>query len=102
MNIQWTTRHLEVDDEVKNFFMEKLGKLDKYEIRITGSSVALSHVKNIFLAEIKLTAKNLVAHSEAESGKNIFVAIEEAVEKIEAQVRKHKEKVKDHHARDEQ
>jgi putative sigma-54 modulation protein len=90
-----TQKNIKVDSAVSAFLDEKLGKLDnKFKVKITRADVVLKQKKYLFYAEVKLQAKNLRIYGEGESDRSIFAAIERSVGKVEAQLQKHKEKVR--------
>ena len=97
MDIRYLGKKLTVTGGMKEHLSEKLNKLDKYAPRILESHVVLKKEKYIFTAEVTLLAKNLRAYGDGESKENIFAAIDLACVRIEKQLKKYREKVKDHH-----
>ncbi|MBN1688214.1 MAG: ribosome-associated translation inhibitor RaiA [Candidatus Omnitrophica bacterium] len=97
MDIRITGKHLSVTEGMKEHLTEKLGKLDKYSPKIVEAHVILKKEKYLHEAEITLTAKNLRAFGQGKSKENIFTAMDQAYSRIEKQLKKFREKVKDHH-----
>ena len=82
---------------MKDHLDEKLSKFEKYASRLLESHVVLQKEKYLYEAEITLTAKDLRAYGEASSKENIYAAIDQACERVEKQLKKFREKIKDHH-----
>ena len=97
MDIRCSGKNMTVTEGMKEHLKEKLLKLDKYAPRIVESHVILKKEKYVYIAEVVLLAKNLRAYGEGQSKENIFTAIDQAAIRIEKQLKKFREKVKDHH-----
>ncbi|MBN1493280.1 MAG: ribosome-associated translation inhibitor RaiA [Candidatus Omnitrophica bacterium] len=95
MKFSITQKNFKADKEVRDFVDEKLGKLDnKFQIKISNASIVLQKKKYLFYAEIRVQAKNVRVFGESTSENSIFAAIEQSINKVETQLKKHKEKVK--------
>ena len=95
MNIAVTFKHIGSSDAIRQYAESKVLKLEKYlnnimEAHITLSMERVEH-KESGIAQIKLTAKNLTINAEEKSS-DIYSAIDLLMEKVEAQIKKHKEK----------
>ena len=93
-----STRHGHVSEATQEKVKEKLDRLHRYYERITSMEVTvdLEHHETTKV-DLKVSAKDkhdFVASSEAE---NLLVAVDVLVEKMEQQLRKHKEKQQDRH-----
>ena len=97
MDIRCSGKNLSVTEGMKEHLKEKLLKLDKYAPRIVESHVILKKEKYVYIAEVTLLAKHLRAYGEGKSKENVFTAIDQATVKIEKQLKKFREKIKDHH-----
>jgi len=100
VDIRISGKNLSVTQGMKDHLDEKLVKLGKYAPRLVEAHVILKKEKYIFKAEITLLAKNLKAFGKAEAKDNIFAAIDPAYVRVEKQLKKYREKVKDHHRKD--
>lgn len=103
MKISVTFRSAEGEDWQKQYVEERLNKLKRYIDNPVDARVILSVEKFRNSAEINLTANGLNINSKEEE-KDMHLAIDNAIEKIERQLKKHKEKVrgfKSNHARSE-
>jgi putative sigma-54 modulation protein len=97
MNIAVTFKHIDSSDAIKQYAESKVLKLEKYlnnilEAHITLSIERVDH-KESGVAQIKLSAKNLTVNAEEKSA-DIYSAIDLLIEKVEAQIKKHKEKIR--------
>jgi len=95
MKISVTFRNTEGEEWFKNYVEEKLGKLKKYLDRPVEVRVVLSVEKFRNVAEINLTDNGMAVNTREEA-KEMALAIDEAVEKIERQLKKHREKMRVH------
>lgn len=95
MKISVTFRNTEGEDWFKNYVEEKLGKLKKYIDRPVDVRVVLSVEKFRSVAEINLMDNGMNVNAREEA-KEMALAIDEAVEKIERQLKKHREKMRVH------
>jgi len=100
MEIRFLGKNLTVTTGMKEHLREKLLKLERYAPRIVEAHVVLEKEKYLYEAEVTLLAKNLRAFGEAQSKENIFTAIDQACSRVEKQLKKYREKVKDHHRKD--
>lgn len=100
MDIRVTGKHMTVNREMQAHLREKLSKLEKYAPKIVDAQVVLKKEKYLFVAEITLLAKNFRSYGEGESKDNLFAAIDGAYTRIEKQLKRFREKVKDHHKSD--
>ena len=81
----------------KDYVTERLSKIQKYIDKPVEAHVVLSVEKFRNVAEVNIMAKgvNLVGKEEA---KDMQLAIDNVIDKIERQIKKHKEKSRDHKA----
>lgn len=95
MKITLTFRNAGGEDWFKQVVDERLGKLQKYLDHPAEAHVVLSVEKFRHVAEISLSADgaNVIAKEEA---KDMNTAIDNAVEKVERQLKKHKAKIRTH------
>ncbi len=91
MNVIITGRHLELTDNLKEYAKEKVQKFKKYFNNITDATVTLSVEKYRHKAEVLLRGNGLTIQAESVTGE-MYSSLDEAAEKLERQVRKHKDK----------
>lgn len=93
MKISVTFRNAEGENWQKEYVEERLEKLKKYIDNPVDARVVLSVEKFRNTAEINLMANGLNINSKEEE-KDMHLAIDNAIEKIERQLKKHKERVR--------
>jgi len=98
-DIQITGRHLEITDSMKDYAIEKISKIDRFMNRIIDVNVILDIQKLDNRVEIILKAGTTKITSSACST-DMYVSIDQAVDKLEAQLLRYKSKLQDHHAND--
>ncbi|MDD2479271.1 MAG: ribosome-associated translation inhibitor RaiA [Victivallaceae bacterium] len=97
MQIIISGKNLTVNDALKARIEKKLGAaLDHPNLKVTSARVVLEVEKIRNIAEINVNLKNNFFENKAESLVNMSEAIDEAVKKIEIQVKKLINKVQDH------
>lgn len=98
MNLSVTGQHLDVTDPLKDYVHEKMNKLERHFDHLTDIHVILSVEKLRQQAEAVLDLAGARIHAEAEEH-DMYAAIDALTDKLDRQVIKHKEKLKDHHRR---
>lgn len=95
MKISLTFRNTEGENWQKEYVDERLNKIKKYVDRPVDVHVILSVDKFRNVAEVNMIADGLNINAREEA-KDMHLAIDDAVEKIEKQLKKHKEKIRVH------
>jgi putative sigma-54 modulation protein len=95
MKISLTFRNTEGENWQKEYVDERLNKIKKYIDRPVDVHVILSVEKFRNVAEVNMIADGLNINAREEA-KDMHLAIDDAVEKIERQLKKHKEKIRGH------
>jgi len=99
MKITMTLRGGGDESWQKEYTEEKMKKLDKYIDTIAEAQVVLQVSKFRNTADINLTANGLNINSQEEA-KDMRLAIDNAIDKLERQIKKHKQKIRGHKASD--
>lgn len=97
-DIKITGRHVEVTDSMKDYAMDKISKIDRFMNRIIDVNVIMDIQKLDHRVEIILMAGNFKIRSLA-TCTDMYASIDKAVHKLEAQLRRYKSKLQDHHAK---
>lgn len=97
-NIQITGRNFEITEPMKDYAMEKIGKIERIIDRIIDVNVILDIQKLEHRAEIILKAGNFKIRSHA-SSTDMYVSLDQAFDKLESQLLRYKSKMQDHHAK---
>ena len=95
MTITVTFRHIEPSPALKDYAVDKLGKLDKVVSRSFDANVILSVEKYRHIAEVLFTAKGISIKA-VEETEDLYSAIDLVMDKVEKQVKKIREKRKEH------
>ncbi len=95
MNIAVTGRHIDVTPALRQYAVEKINRLDKYCPNIIDVSVVLVVEKYRHIAEITALVGGTRINGK-EATEDMYSSIDKVLEKIERQLRKHKEKISDH------
>jgi putative sigma-54 modulation protein len=98
MNISVTFRTGEGENWQKNYVEERIVKLKKYLDVPSETHVILSTEKFRNVVEINLSANGWDVHAKEED-KDMHLAIDSCVDKIEKQLKKQKEKIREHKPR---
>ncbi len=99
MNLSVTGHHVEVTDPLKDYVEEKMEKLERHFDRVTDIHVILNVEKLRQQAEATIDLTGTRIHAEAEN-EDMYAAIDALIDKLDRQVLKHKEKLRDHHRRE--
>lgn len=97
-NIQITGRHLAVTESMKDYAMEKVSKLERFVNRIIDVTVIMDIQKIDHRVEIIMKAGGIKILSHATTT-DMYVSIDQAVDKLEAQILRYKSKIQDYHAK---
>ena len=95
MDIIVTFRHLESTDALRDYAREKVSRIKNYVGARADVAVVLSLEKHRHQAEITLNTNGITVNAK-DVTEDMYAAIDLAVDKLERQVKKHKEKLKDH------
>ena len=95
MQINLTGHHVDITDSLRNYVNEKMGRLERHFDKVSNTHVILTLEKLVHKAEatVHMSGNDIFAEaSEAE----MYAAIDSLVDKLDRQVKKHKEKLKNH------
>ena len=96
MQISITGHHIDITDSLRTYVNTKFQRLERHFDEIINIHVILSVEKERQKAEatIHVNRGNLFAEDEQE---HMYVAIDGLIDKLDRQLKKHKEKLIDHH-----
>jgi putative sigma-54 modulation protein len=96
MQIAVTFRHMEASEPVRNYLEEKLSRLKKYIDEPIDAQAVLSVSKKIrHDAEVTIIAKGITIKGSEETN-DMYAAIDAVTDKLERQLKRYKEKLKNH------
>lgn len=96
MKINITARQMRLTAPIRTYVEEKVGKAQKYFNNIVWAQVTLSVSKRAHQAEIIIHASRQTFRALAEAA-DLYAAVDLASDKIDVQLKKYKERRKDHH-----
>ena len=94
MQIHLISRHLEITDDIRTYIEKRAKKIEVIFNRIIDFQVVMEVEKNRYRTEITLATRKATFHAQGET-RDIFSSLDDVIDKIEAQIRRHKERVKD-------
>lgn len=96
MQVNITGHHVEITDSLSAYVHEKLERLERHFENVTNVHVILTVEKDRQKAEatVHVSGGDLFAESTDE---NMYAALDSLADKLDRQIRKHKEKLTDHH-----
>ncbi len=96
MQVNITFRNMFATDALRNHVQDKLGKVvDKYLDKVTEAHVTLSLERYLHHADVNLHAGHFHVRGK-EKSEDMYASIDMAIDKIEKQLKKHKERLKNH------
>ena len=94
-DVSVTFRHLDATPSLREYAVEKASKIRSYFGDPNEITIVLSSEKHRYTAEIILKAGKITANAKEETD-DMYSAIDIAIDKIDRQIIKHKEKLKHH------
>lgn len=99
MQLNITFRHMDSSDFLKEYAKEKVERVNKYLDRAGEAHVVLGTERHLHHADITIHSGRWVLRGK-EKSEDMYASIDLAMDKIERQLRRYKEKLKHHHGRD--
>lgn len=97
MHLSFTFRSLEANDSLKEYASEKLERIHKYFPEPIKVHVVFSQQRGyLYGADVQITLHNGILVKGVESNEDYYSAIDLVVAKIERQLRKYKDRIRDH------
>ncbi len=96
MQMNLTGHHVEITDSLRNYVEEKMQKIERHFDKVTNNHVILTVEGNRQKAESTIHVSGNDIHAEC-TEENMYAAIDSMIDKLDRQVKKHKEKITNHH-----
>lgn len=97
MQFQFSFRHMDTSPALQDYAEEKLReKIDKFVTKPIDAHVFFSVMRHQHSAHLKLNAGDGFSVDVEHSSPDMYATVDQMADKLEAQLRKHKEKLKDH------
>jgi putative sigma-54 modulation protein len=99
MQLNLSGHHIEITEALRNYVSNKMKRLERHFEHVTNMHVVLRVEKQRQKAEATLhvSGANLFANAEHE---DMYAAIDALTDKLDRQIKKHKEKLQNHHQSD--
>lgn len=94
MKVTITGRHIKLSDDMRAYAEEKMHKVEAHFDHIIEGHMTLSTEKHRRIAEVTLNAKRATFHAQEET-EDMYASIDGVMEKVDTQIRRHKDKLKD-------
>ena len=99
MQLNITGHHVEITHSLKEYIGSKITRIKRHFDSVIDAHVVLDVVKQRHKAETTLHVSGTRMHAASEH-EDMYAAIDLMFDKLDRQVRKHKEKTTDHHRRE--
>ena len=96
MQLTISGHQIDLTDSMKNYINEKMQRIERHFDHLNSIDVVLHANKIHHTAEATVNAKGVTIHAQADSD-NMYASIDSLTDKLDSQVRKHKEKITNHH-----
>ena len=97
MQLNVTGHHVDVTTSMKVYVEKKLDRIVRHSDRVIDVHCVLTVEKLRHKAEATVIMSGATVHADATDG-NMYAAIDALADKLDRRVKKHKEKLSDHHA----
>ena len=94
MQIHLTSRHLEITDDIQTYIEKRAQKIEAIFNPVIDFQVVMEVEKNRYRTEITLATRKATFHAQGETH-DVFSSLDDVIDKIETQIRRHKERIKD-------
>jgi len=95
MQLSISGHHLDITEAIKQHSIEKLSKIKHHFDHLINIDMILGVDKDVQKAEATIHVSGADLFAKAESD-NLYVSIDQMVNKLDSQIKKHKEKLNDH------
>lgn len=99
MELTLAGHHVDITPALRQYVESKLIRLERHFEHLTGIHCILTVEKLQHKAEATVHLTGGTIHADAIE-ENMYAAVDGLIDKLDRQVRKHKEKLTDHHARE--
>lgn len=98
MQVKLTGHHVEITPALKDYLHSKFDRIQRHFDNVTAVNCILTVEKLRHKAEAKINVRGGTLFADAVE-EDMYAAIDGLVDKLDRQIKKHKEKLTDHHAR---
>lgn len=95
MQINLTGHHVDITPALREYVDSKIQRLERHSDQVTDTHVVLSVEKLRHKAEATLQLSGATVHADA-TDEDMYAAIDALADKLDRQIKRHKEKSSDH------
>lgn len=99
MQLSLTGHHVDITPALREFVETKLGRLERHFDNVTDVHCILTIEALLHRAEATVNLSGGTIHADS-TAEDMYAAVDGLIDKLDRQVKKFKEKLKDHHARE--
>jgi putative sigma-54 modulation protein len=99
MQLNLTGHHVDITPALKDYLNTKLARIERHFDNVTDISCILTVEKLRHKAEAKVNVSGGTLFADSVED-DMYAAIDGLIDKLDRQIKKHKEKLNDHHARE--
>jgi putative sigma-54 modulation protein len=99
MQLSVTGHHIDISEALRSYVSKRLARLERHFDNMTDIHCILTVEKLQHKAEATVHVGGGTLHADSIE-ENMYAAIDTLVDKLDRQIKKHKEKLTDHHARE--
>lgn len=99
MQLNISGHHVELSPALNDYIKSKLQRIERHFDQVMDAHVVLGSERQRYKAEATIHVSGNTLHAASEHG-DMYAAIDLLLDKLDRQVRKHKEKVTNHHHRE--
>ena len=99
MQLTISGQNIDITPPLRSYVSTKIGRIERHFDHVTTTNVVLHVEKTRHLAEATIAARGTTLHANAKAD-DMYAAIDALANKLDRQVLKHKEKLRNHHRAD--
>jgi len=99
MQVNLTGHHVEITPALRDYLNDKLTRIERHFDNVTDIRCILTVEKLQHKAEAKINVRGGTLFADSIEG-DMYAAIDGLIDKLDRQLKRHKEKLTDHHARE--
>ena len=98
MHIHLSSRHFVMTDDIRTYIEKRAQKIEATFSHVIDFQAVMEMEKNRYRTEITIATRKAIFHAQGETH-DIFSSLDDVIDKIETQIRRHKERIKDRRQR---
>ena len=95
MKVSVAARHMELTEAMKQYAQEKIDRLPRYYDGLLGVDLTFNKNAGNVVVEVVATGKRKAVFVSRQEGNDLYACVDTCFHKVEEQLRRHKDKVRD-------